>query len=240
MSRIFWKVLSESVIAGATVMESPVWIPIGSIFSMEQIITTLSFLSLNNSNSYSFQPIIALSIMTSWIGEISRPLRSNLSKSSSSYTIAAPAPPNVYEALIHKGKPNSWAISFPFKNEVAVAWGAIPTPISPINSLNFSRSSVILMASISTPINFTSWSSHIPFSSASIHKFNAVWPPIVGNTASIWGCSFRIFKIDFVVSGNKYTWSAIEGSVMMVAGLELINIVSIPSSLKDLRDCDPE
>jgi len=27
---------------------------------------------------------------------------------------------------------------------------------------------------------------------------------------------------------------------MIVAGLELINMVSIPSSLKDLRDCDPE
>src|SRR5690606_35865933 len=43
ISRIFWYVLSLKVIAGATVIESPVWIPIGSIFSIEQIITTLSF-----------------------------------------------------------------------------------------------------------------------------------------------------------------------------------------------------
>ena len=65
ISRIRWKVRSDKVIAGATVMESPVWIPIGSIFSMVQIITTLSFLSRSNSNSYSFHPIKALSIITS-------------------------------------------------------------------------------------------------------------------------------------------------------------------------------
>ena len=106
---------------------------------------------------------------------------------------------------MHRGKPNSCAISFPFRKEVAVACGAIPTPILSINSLNFSLSSVMLMALISTPIKRTLCSSQIPFSSASIHKFNAVCPPIVGKTASICGCSFRICMIDLVVKGNKYT-----------------------------------
>ena len=31
-----------------------------------------------------------------------------------------------------------------------------------------------------------------------------------------------------------------EGSVIIVAGLELISIVSIPSSLKERKDCEPE
>jgi len=38
-SRITWYSLSVSVIAGATVIESPVCTPIGSKFSMEQITT---------------------------------------------------------------------------------------------------------------------------------------------------------------------------------------------------------
>ena len=91
------------------------------MFSIEQIITTLSFLSLNNSNSYSFQPIIALSIITSCIGDASKPKLSKWSKSSALYTIEAPAPPKVYEERITNGKPNSCAISFPFKKDVAVA-----------------------------------------------------------------------------------------------------------------------
>ena len=41
------------------------------------------------------------------------------------------------------------------------------------------------MALMSTPINLTLKSAQIPFSSASRHKFKAVCPPIVGNTASI-------------------------------------------------------
>ena len=63
---------------------------------------------------------------------------------------------------------------------------------------------------------------------------------MVGNTASICGWAFKICMIDFVLSGNRYTWSAMTGSVMMVAGFEFIKMVSIPSSRKDLSACDPE
>src|SRR5512142_288109 len=42
-SRIRWYSLSVSVWIGATVMESPVWTPIASRFSIEQMMTTLSF-----------------------------------------------------------------------------------------------------------------------------------------------------------------------------------------------------
>ena len=67
-SRSFWYSTSVSVIAGATVIESPVWTPIGSTFSMLQTITTLSLLSRITSNSYSFQPIIDSSSNTSVVG----------------------------------------------------------------------------------------------------------------------------------------------------------------------------
>ena len=55
-SRIFWYSTSVSVCAGATVIESPVWTPIASKFSMEQMITTLSAPSRITSSSNSFQP----------------------------------------------------------------------------------------------------------------------------------------------------------------------------------------
>ena len=60
--------LSDRVIAGATVTESPVCTPIGSIFSIEQIMIALSALSLITSNSNSFQPNNDSSINTSEIG----------------------------------------------------------------------------------------------------------------------------------------------------------------------------
>src|SRR6476659_7252708 len=56
-SRIRWYSLSVSVWMGATVIESPVWTPMASMFSMEQMMTTLSFLSRITSISYSFQPM---------------------------------------------------------------------------------------------------------------------------------------------------------------------------------------
>lgn len=54
----------ESTCAGAMVMESPVWTPMGSIFSMEQMMTTLSARSRMTSSSYSFQPSSDFSIST--------------------------------------------------------------------------------------------------------------------------------------------------------------------------------
>ena len=141
--------------AGATVIESPVWIPIGSIFSIVQIITILLFLSLSNSNSYSFHPIKALSIRTSCIGDDSRPLVNKSLNFSSSKTIDAPVPPKVKEGLITSGKPKRCAISLPFKKDDALSAGATGIFISLSRVLNFSLSSVISIASISTPIIFT-------------------------------------------------------------------------------------
>ena len=55
-SRIVWYSRSVSVMAGATVTESPVCTPIGSKFSIEQTTTTLSWWSRISSSSNSFHP----------------------------------------------------------------------------------------------------------------------------------------------------------------------------------------
>ncbi len=81
-SRIRWYSLSVSVCAGATVMESPVWTPIGSRFSMEQMMTTLSFRSRITSSSYSFHPMIDSSQRMVWVGESMRARRASGSNSS--------------------------------------------------------------------------------------------------------------------------------------------------------------
>jgi hypothetical protein len=72
-SRITWYSLSVSVSAGATVIESPVWTPIGSTFSMEQTMMQLSARSRTTSISNSFQPITDSSMRTSLVGDASRP-----------------------------------------------------------------------------------------------------------------------------------------------------------------------
>ena len=74
---------------------------------------------------------------------------------SSSKTIEAPVPPRVKDGLITKGKPNLCAISLPFKNDEALSAGATGILISFNSVLNFSLSSVISIASISTPIILT-------------------------------------------------------------------------------------
>ena len=71
--RIIWYSLSVRVSAGATVIESPVWTPIGSMFSIEQMMMQLSALSRTTSISYSFQPSTLSSTSTSVVGEASRP-----------------------------------------------------------------------------------------------------------------------------------------------------------------------
>ena len=64
-----WYSLSVRVWAGATVMESPVWMPIGSKFSIEQTMMQLSARSRTTSSSYSFQPSTDSSRSTSRVGD---------------------------------------------------------------------------------------------------------------------------------------------------------------------------
>ena len=87
--------MSVSVIAGATVIESPVCTPIGSKFSIEQMMTTLSFLSRITSSSYSFQPSTHSSTSTSPRGLCCRPQFTLASNSSAFYAMPPPEPPIV-------------------------------------------------------------------------------------------------------------------------------------------------
>ena len=102
-SRITWYSRSVSVIAGATVTESPVCTPIGSTFSIEQMITTLSALSRITSSSYSFQPRIDSSISTSVVGLACRPAPAIRRRSASSYAIPEPTPPIVNDGRTTSG-----------------------------------------------------------------------------------------------------------------------------------------
>src|SRR5215211_4428131 len=88
--RSIWYSLSESVCEGATTIESPVWTPIGSKFSMLQTMMQVSAESRITSYSISFQPTSDRSSSTWWIGLASSPLAQIASNSSS---VAAMPPP---------------------------------------------------------------------------------------------------------------------------------------------------
>ena len=72
-SRRVWNSRSDSVIAGATQTESPVCTPIGSMFSIEHTITTLSLRSRMTSSSNSPQPCTDSSTRICVIGLSARP-----------------------------------------------------------------------------------------------------------------------------------------------------------------------
>ena len=135
---------------------------------------TFPKLSRNSSNSYSCQPMMDCSTNTSCVGEACKPLFKAASKSLGSCTKPPPVPPKVNDGRITNGNPVSCAISFPSRNERAVRPLQTPTPISNIFKRNFSRSSVVSIALISTPIIRTPYLAQIPAASQSIAKFKAV------------------------------------------------------------------
>ena len=102
-SRIRWYSTSVRVWAGATVIESPVWTPIGSKFSMLQMTTQLSARSRMTSSSYSFQPAMERSMRISEIGLAARPAAATRASSSSLSAIPVPAPPRMYEGRTIRG-----------------------------------------------------------------------------------------------------------------------------------------
>ena len=68
---------------------------------------------------------------------------------------------------------------------------------------------------------------------------SAVWPPRVGRRAS--GRSLAmIFSTNSGVIGSTYVASAISGSVMIVAGLELTRMTRRPSALRMRQAWVPE
>ena len=165
-------------------MESPVWTPIGSKFSMEQTMMQLSLLSRTTSISYSFQPSKDSSIKSSCVGESSRPRVQIWMNSSMLYAIPPPEPPSVKLGRIMAGKPIlAWTFKASSK-EYAMPERALLSPILSIASLNlrrssafstnFSRSSVSMIACTGVPITCTPYFSSTPLLASSMAQFSAV------------------------------------------------------------------
>ena len=97
---------------------------------------------------------------------------------------------------------------------------AEPSPMRVIAALNFSRSSALSIAFFDAPISSTSNFVSTPSRARSSAQLSAVWPPIVGSSASGRSRSMMLATICQVI-GSMYVTSAISGSVMIVAGFEL-------------------
>jgi hypothetical protein len=182
--RSSWYSLSVSVCAGATVIESPVWMPMGSKFSIEQTMMQLSARSRTTSISNSFQPSSDSSIRSSLVGDRSRPRWQMATNSSMFQATPPPVPPRVKLGRITIGKPRLPCTSSASGSEWAMPERAEPSPIRVIASLNFSRSSALAIASGEAPISCTPYWSRTPLTCRSIAQFSAVCPPIVGRIAS--------------------------------------------------------
>ncbi len=83
----------------------------------------------------------------------------------------------------------------------AMAERAEPRPIRVIACLNFSRSSALSMASLVAPIISTPYFSSTPCLARSSAQLSAVWPPMVGSSASGRSLSM-MFSITCQVMGS--------------------------------------
>ena len=146
-SRSFWYWRSVSVCCGATVTESPVCTPIGSTFSIEQTITTLSAPSRITSSSNSPQPSTDSSISTWPIGDAASPRETIASNSSSVRAMPPPRPPSVNAGRMISGSPNVSSATRACWRSVAIVLRAVRRPADCIVASNSSRSSARQIAS---------------------------------------------------------------------------------------------
>ena len=189
-SRMAWYSRSESVCAGATVMESPVWTPMGSKFSMEQMMDTLSRRSRMTSSSNSFQPR-TLSSSSTWSTGLSESAQASFSPNSSSANATAPPdPPSVKAGRRMSGKPSRRAARAPSSIVETTSLAGRSRPISPIARRNRSLSSARRMAGSFAPMSSTPQASSAPDSASATAVFSPVCPPMVGRRAS--GRSFSM------------------------------------------------
>ncbi len=155
-SRMCWYSTSLSVWAGATVIESPVCTPMGSRFSIEQMITQLSAVSRMTSSSYSFHPAIDFSMRISEMGLASRPVIAARVNSSGVEAMPVPRPPRMNAGRITTGSPMSITTFSASSRLWAMAEAGASRPISAIAVLNRARSSAVAMASALAPMSSTS------------------------------------------------------------------------------------
>ena len=119
--------------------------PIGSKFSIEQIIIALSLESLITSISNSFQPIKDSSINTSFIGLASSPIEIDSLNSSRLYATDPPVPPKVNDGRMITGNCIVSKISFACFFDLAKPPLAVFIPTSSIAFLNISLFSAFLI-----------------------------------------------------------------------------------------------
>ena len=136
-----------SVCCGATVTESPVCTPIGSMFSIEQTITTLSAPSRMTSSSNSPQPSTDSSISTWPIGLAAMPRATISAYCSRVRAMPPPRPPSVKAGRMIAGRPTSSRCEIASSTLVAITFLAVRRPASCIVRSNWSRSSARLIAS---------------------------------------------------------------------------------------------
>ena len=166
-------------------IESPVWTPIGSRFSMLQTITTLSARSRITSSSNSFQPSRDCSIRIWETGLASSPLLQIAANSSGLYAMPPPLPPRVKAGLMMRGKlPIAAPTASDSSRVEAIPDGHTCTPMRSMACLNSRRSSAFWIALRSAPISSTPKRSSVPFSAKVTARLRAVWPPMVGSRAS--------------------------------------------------------
>ena len=100
-ARSMWYSSLDSVCEGAMTMESPVWTPSGSKFSMLQTVMQLSIWSRTTSYSTSFQPSIDRSI-SNW-GDTASAFVAKASSSPASWQMPLPSPPSANAARALSG-----------------------------------------------------------------------------------------------------------------------------------------
>ena len=155
-SRIAWYSRSVSVWIGATVIESPVWTPIGSRFSMEQTITALPARSRITSISNSFHPSRLSSTSTSLVGDAARPRATMPSNSAASRAMPPPVPPSVKPGRTTSGhEPIARATARASSGVWALPPRGTSSPSSRIAPWKRLRSSARSIAAASAPISST-------------------------------------------------------------------------------------
>ena len=233
-----WYSLLVKVWLGATTIESPVWTPTGSKFSILQMVMAVSLWSLITSYSISLYPLILFSTNTWLTGESFKACFNNGFNSCSLSANPPPVPPKVKAGLRTTGYPILLAATIPSSSDSAIIDSKTGSPNSWHSSLNFSLSSAFSILSLLVPKSSTWHSCKIPFLYNCIAIFNPVCPPIPGKIAS--GLSYLIILATYSnVSGSIYTLSAIAVSVIIVAGLEFTNITLYPSSFSAKQACVP-
>src|SRR6266705_1434201 len=129
-------------------MESPVWTPIGSRFSMLQTVMHVSAASRITSYSISFQPHSERSMRTWWIGDASRPRWATAMRSASVVTNPPPVPPSVYAGRITTGRPILFTNAVTSSSDSQTIDVGTGSPMLASMSLKACRSSALRMVSM--------------------------------------------------------------------------------------------